>query len=103
MQTTVSEEGTSHLTDDGWAETQSQIVEIRDFFVNLRNGDGQFVHEYVKSQEIEERKGSIRNVQEEFNRHDLMHRTDDNFGGTEVEVAVDVVESKIAETEDDMV
>ena len=27
---TVSEEGSSHLTDDGWAETQSQIGEIYD-------------------------------------------------------------------------
>ena len=62
MQTTVSEEGTSHLTDDGWAETQSQIVEIRDSVVNLRNGDGQVFHEHVKSHEIEEREGSIENV-----------------------------------------
>ena len=58
----VSEEGSSHLTDDGWAETQSQIVEIRDFVVNLRSGDGQVFHEHVKSQDIEEREGPRINV-----------------------------------------
>ena len=41
VQATVSEEGISHLTDDGWAATQSQTVEIRDCVVNSRNGDGQ--------------------------------------------------------------
>ena len=39
---TVSEEGTSHLTDDGWAETQNQRSEISE---SLRNDERQVFHE----------------------------------------------------------
>ena len=32
---TVSEEGSSHLTDDGWTDTQKQISEIRESITDL--------------------------------------------------------------------
>ena len=64
------------------AETQSQIVEIRDSVVNLRSGDGQVFHEHVKSQDVEEQERPTENVRElDFHRHDLMQFINDNFGG----------------------
>ena len=41
MQTTVSEEGSSHLIDDGRAEAQRQIVEMLDHITHLRSCDRQ--------------------------------------------------------------
>ena len=35
MQTTLSEEGSSHLTDDGWAETQERVKSIYTQLVDL--------------------------------------------------------------------
>ena len=36
---TVFGEGSSHLTDDGWAETQKYILETRQFITDLQSGD----------------------------------------------------------------
>ena len=55
VQTTVSEEGTSHLTDDGWAETQNHQSETSEI--------SQVVHGHVKPHLSEERDWSTENVQ----------------------------------------
>ena len=51
---TVSEEGSSHLTEDVWAQKQNQIGEI----------DEHMFHGHVKSQDEEVRERSTENVQE---------------------------------------
>jgi hypothetical protein len=77
----VSEEGSSHLTHDGWAETQNQIGEIYD----------QIFHGHVKFSDEEERERSTGNVREQiFPDYDLMSFID---VGPVVEISVDIGKS----------
>ena len=79
---TVSEEGPSHLTDDGWAETQKQIVEILDFITNLQSCDRQV----EDLQSVGGRNWQVEELQnfggQGFHKHDLMQFTEQHVGGT---------------------
>ena len=121
--TCESKQGAIQLADDGRAETPSKIDEMGDLIVDLKsvsccrcrdlqscdkaidvqnliglNFDGLVFHENAKSQESEDREWSTENV-----RYDLMHFTHDSSYGTEVEVAVDIADSKVVEAEDGMI
>ena len=62
---TVSEAGSSHLTDNGWADTQNRRSETSE--------SSQVFHEHVQPQVSEERDWSTENVQElNFPDSDLM-------------------------------
>ena len=60
MKATVSEEGSSHLTDVGWAETQNHRSETSE--------SSQVFHDHVKPKVIEERDLSTENVRDRISQ-----------------------------------
>ena len=96
----MSEEGSSHLTDDGWAETQNCRSETSD--------SSQVFHEHVKHQASEDARVDIVISQDDrnFPQYDLMSVVDVGFEGVDsVDVEVDgtaEVDEQIVGTADSM-
>ena len=79
----VSEEGPSHLPEDGWAETQKQVAEIRDFIFGLQDVDSQ-VCQVEGLQNVDQSVGVQRLVDQQVS--DLMMFNDQIIADAEADI-----------------